>query len=279
MSSVAEERVVARRLTSHIGAELTGFSLTDFDEDTFAVLHAALLEHHVVFVPGQFLGPADLLEIARWFGPIYPNPTSPKADGYPDVTELVTYDGRSPDIVHFDTSYVEVPPTASLMTIVKSPPIGGDTLWSSGYALYESLSDAMRDFVEGLSVRYEARLSDGGRLVGEHPIVRVHPETRRPTLYFDSQWSKAVVQLSKEESDAMLGFLRAYVKDPTFQCRYRWTEGTFAMWDNRCTPHRVASDFVGERIIQRVTVAGERPVGARGQVSTGDSDEMTRGRT
>jgi taurine dioxygenase len=179
------------------------------------------------------------------------------------VTELVTYDGRSPDIVHFDTSYVEVPPNASLMTMVKSPPVGGDTLWSSGYALYESFSEPMRAFLGKLHVRYEAALPDGDRLVGEHPVVRVHPETGRPSLFFDSQWSTGVVELGADEGAAVLAFLRSYVKDPTYQCRYRWAEGTFAMWDNRCTLHRVASDFVGERIIQRVTVAGEPPVGVR----------------
>jgi taurine dioxygenase len=53
------------------------------------------------------------------------------------------------------------------------------------------------------------------------------------------------------------------VTDPTFSCRYRWSEGTYALWDNRCTIHRVASDFIGERVIQRVTVAGEPLVPVR----------------
>lgn len=252
--------VEVRRLTTHIGAELFGIDLTSIDAHTVEILHASLLEHQVVFVPNQFLGPQQLLELAAQFGEIFPNPTSPKAEGFPDVTELVTYDGGSPDIVHFDTSYVAVPPMASLMSMVKSPALGGDTLWASGYALYDSLSVPMRAFLDGLSVRYVAWTKDNERLSGEHPIVRVHPETKRPSLYFDSQWSKQVVELNKDESDGLLAFLRAYVKDPTFQCRYHWSEGTFAMWDNRCTVHRVASDFVGQRIIQRVTVAGDAPV-------------------
>lgn len=201
--------------------------------------------------------------MSRWFGDIFPNPTSPKVDGYPDVTELATYDGRSPDIIHFDTSYVEAPPSASLMSMVKSPSVGGDTLWASGYALYESLSESMREFLEHLSVHYQAKRKNMEPLAAEHPIVRVHPDTGRKSLFFDSQWSTKVVGLHDSESDALLAFLRGYVKDPTYACRYRWTEGTFAMWDNRCTLHRVASDFVGERVIQRVTVAGVKPVGPR----------------
>ena len=46
-----------------------------------------------------------------------------------------------------------------------------------------------------------------------------------------------------------------------FTVRYRWTQGTIAIWDNRCTQHFVLNDFEGERIIQRVTVMGDKPAG------------------
>jgi taurine dioxygenase len=75
-------------------------------------------------------------------------------------------------------------------------------------------------------------------------------------------YSTRVVELHPTESEALLTFLRVSITDPTFACRYRWADGTFAMWDNRCTMHRVSSDFVGERIIHRVTVAGDAPVRA-----------------
>jgi hypothetical protein len=71
----------------------------------------------------------------------------------------------------------------------------------------------------------------------------------------DAMYATRVVGLQRVESDALLGFLRTHVADPTHACRYHWSEGTFAMWDNRCTMHRVASDYEGERIMHRVTVA------------------------
>ena len=69
-----------------------------------------------------------------------------------------------------------------------------------------------------------------------------------------------LVELSKDESDVLLAFLRAFINDPRFACRFRWSEGTFAMWDNRCTLHRVATDFAGEREVIRVTITGDKPV-------------------
>jgi len=255
--------IEVRPLTQHIGAELCGLDLkAELDDSVFAALRNALLEHHVVFVPEQFLGPADLLAVGARFGVIDVNPLSPKADGFPAVTELVTHDGRAPDIWHFDASFTEAPPMGSLLSMVKSPAVGGDTLWISGYAVYESLSAPMRAFLGSLTVEYDSSVFAPMDLVAQHPVVRVHPETGRAGLFFDPMYSTRVIELHPSESDAVLAFLRSAITDPTFACRYRWANGTFAMWDNRCTMHRVSSDFLGERIIQRVTVAGDVPVRA-----------------
>jgi taurine dioxygenase len=255
--------VEIQRMTGHIGAALTGLDLRDgCDDGAIEVLHGALLEHLVVFVPAQFLAPTELIEVARRFGEVMINPQSPKVEGFPEVTELVTHDGRSPDIWHFDTSYAEVPPMASLLTMVQSPVVGGDTLWVSGYALYDSLSDPMKAFIEPFTVEYDSATRGRPGLTARHPLITVHPETGRRSLYFDPMYSTRIPELPREESDAVLVHLRARVTDPTFACRHRWTEGDLAMWDNRCTLHRVASDYVGRRVIHRVTVSGSPPVSA-----------------
>lgn len=175
----------ARRLTGCIGAELAGLDLlATTGEDVLVGLHTALLEFQVVFVPGQHLGPGELLDLATRLGEVYPNPLSPKAEGFPDVTELVTDDrsSRAPEIWHFDTSYAENPPAASLLSMVRCPAVGGDTMWVNMYAVYESLSAPMREFLDGLTVAYDSAALSGrqpGR-VAEHPMVRRHPETGRP---------------------------------------------------------------------------------------------------
>jgi taurine dioxygenase len=257
-----DTRLDIRRLSGHIGAELRGLDLSgDPADEAVDAFYAALLEYHVVFVPDQFLGPGELLALGARLGEILRNPTSPKVDGFPDVTELVTHDGGAPDIWHFDTSYVAVPPKASILSMVKTPPVGGDTLFVDLAAVYESLSPSMRDFLTGLTVRYESPKGVPG-YEAEHPLVRAHPETGRRSLCFDPMYATRVVELHKEEGRSLLAFLRAYVADPTFACRYHWEDGTIAMWDNRCTLHRVASDYEGERIIHRVTIADDGPITA-----------------
>ncbi|MCA8903980.1 MAG: TauD/TfdA family dioxygenase, partial [Hyphomonas sp.] len=44
------------------------------------------------------------------------------------------------------------------------------------------------------------------------------------------------------------------------QCRFRWAPGSLAFWDNRACQHYAASDyFPNVRIMERVTIAGDRP--------------------
>ena len=167
----------------------------------------------------------------------------------------------TPDIWHFDGSYTEAPPTAAFLSMVTCPPVGGDTLWLSTYLVYESLSTPLRELVDGLHVVYDSGVGRSAGHRAEHPMVRVHPETGRKALFFDPFFSTRVVELSKDESDALLSFLRGYISDPRFACRYHWSAGTLAVWDNRCTLHRVTTDFSGERTVHRVTIAGEKPVG------------------
>ena len=59
-------------------------------------------------------------------------------------------------------------------------------------------------------------------------------------------------------TDALPGYLTNRVKSPRFTVCYRWSEGTAANWGNRCTRHMVLNDFTDERIVQRVTVVGDR---------------------
>jgi taurine dioxygenase len=94
-----------------------------------------------------------------------------------------------------------------------------------------------------------------------HPVVRIHPETGRRSLLVNEHFTRRIVELSQPESDVLLAFLVRWAVQERFTVRYRWTPGTFAMWDNRCTQHFVVNDFEGERVIQRVAVLGDDPAG------------------
>jgi taurine dioxygenase len=127
------------------------------------------------------------------------------------------------------------------------------------YKAYEELSPPMREFCEGLSALHDAHPHDHSEQMAIHPVVRVHPVTGRKSLFVNEHFTRRIVELSHEESDALLRFLTRWAVNPRFTVRYHWTRGTIAMWDNRCTQHCVLNDFEGDRVIQRVTVMGDEP--------------------
>ena len=153
----------------------------------------------------------------------------------------------------------------SIMHIVKCPEVGGDTLWSSTYAAYDQLSSPMKDLCEGLTALHDAHPHNQPDQMAIHPVVRLHPQTQRRALYINQHFTRRIVELSPEESEAVLKYLIGWISHPKFSVRYRWRPGTVCMWDNRCTQHMVLNDFTGERIIQRVTVTGDKVFGVKGK--------------
>jgi hypothetical protein len=135
-------------------------------------------------------------------------------------------------------------------------------MWSNMYKAYEERSAPLRDLCDGLSALHDADPHGKPEMMTVHPVVRVHPETGRRSLFVNEHFTRRIVEPSHEESDLLLGYLTRWVSNPRFSVRYCWSKGTVAMWDNRCTQHFVLNDFDEERIIQRATVMGDRPQAA-----------------
>ena len=146
---------------------------------------------------------------------------------------------------------------------------------------YEALSPVMRRMIDDLEVVHDnsefiramlRKMPDGPQAQAlaeslrtafppvKHPLVRTHPVTGRQALFVAGGFMRYVDGMREPESDALLGFLRRHIENAALQCRWRWTPGDLAIWDERSTNHRSAADhFPQERSIRRVEVAGERP--------------------
>jgi taurine dioxygenase len=75
-----------------------------------------------------------------------------------------------------------------------------------------------------------------------HPLVRVHPDTGRRLLFLGGTDMRGVKGVTEAESQALIRFLGHHIEDPRFHCRWRWTAGDLAIWDERSTNHRSAGD-------------------------------------
>jgi taurine dioxygenase len=161
----------------------------------------------------------------------------------------------------------------SILRMFTVPECGGDTLFASMYAAYDTLSDRMKDLLDGLTAVHDGGpyyrgvntilgRDDAGRVYprAEHPVVRTHPVSGRKCLFVNSMFTTRIPELPAAESQALLAFLFDHVKNPQFQCRFRWRRNSIAFWDNRCTQHYAVWDYFPHvRSGYRVTVRGERP--------------------
>ncbi len=266
--------------TPVIGAEVTGIDLNaSLSPELADEIHAALVEYNVLFFRDQHLEPISQIDMARQFGEIErPHPLYPTLDGHPEIVKLHHGPHNAPDTDgwHTDLSFRARPPFASVLAGQVLPPCGGDTLWLSLSAAYDSLPTGLRSEVEQLQAVHDlgdfrnnfATADDDGEALVQahqrfgsavHPIVRTHPVSGRKFLYVNEGFTQHVVGWRAADSRRLLNLLFRHIEQPEHQVRFRWSPGAVAMWDNRCTSHYALSDYLPhERVMHRITLVDDR---------------------
>ena len=265
------EHIKVEPLTPTIGATVSGVDLSQLDDATFDEIHAAWMQHLVLFFRDQKLTPDAHLAFGRRLGPLHIHPAAPYANDNPELMVIHT------DKDSFrnngsgwpsDVSADEEPPMASVLHLHRVPSQGGDTLFASMYAAYEALSETMKAFLGDLTAEH---VSNYAGTYGDHkpqrefphathPVIRTHPVTGRKALFVNRGFTRRINGLAPKESTALLDFLFDHAASPAFQCRFQWEANSVAMWDNRCTQHLAIWDYFPEtRSGLRVTVTGDRP--------------------
>jgi taurine dioxygenase len=270
-----------------LGCEIRGVDLAAIlDDATFAAVHAAWLEHLVILFRGQTVGPAGLADFGRRFGELdqVPSWSDFHPPGAPDILIIsnIEEDGRPVGVLgageaewHTDMSYLDEPPTASVLRAVEVPDEGGDTSFLDMHAALAGLPDELRAAIEGRAINHASShdstggLRPGAEAVSDvaeapgarHPAIRTHPESGRCALYLGRRSNAWVVGLPVGESEALLDRLWSHCCRDAYAWRHRWRPGDVLAWDNRCTMHkRDAFDPSARRLMHRAQIKGERPV-------------------
>lgn len=296
--TAAKTKVEVRPVAGHIGAEIVGIDLsTELDDDTVADIRAALLGWKVVFFRDQNIGHAEQVAFARRFGdvtPAHPHEDEPP-EGFPEILPVdsrryerkfgkrrATYDNGW----HTDVTALVNPPWASILRAEVVPPYGGDTAWTNLVAAYENLPEPLRELADKLRAKHSfgslgrfaagsdyAKKIAANPLVAIHPVVRVHPESGERALYVSPSFTghdREIVGFSPRQSQRILELLWEEASRPEYTVRFRWEPGSVAFWDNRATAHLGPSDLTHldfDRVLYRVTLEGDIPVGPDGQPS------------
>ena len=269
-----------------LGAQIHGVNLSlPLSGETFGEIRDALHEHLVIFFRDQDLTTEQHHAFARRFGELMPHPYVHGLDGYPEIIEIV----KEPDETrnwggywHADLTFKEQPPAGAVLYGRELPKVGGDTMFANMYLAYETLSEGMREMLDGLSAKHasgdpksyssrfrsmhERRGNDAEESV--HPVVRTHPVTGRRALFVNRLFTHSFEDMTPEESEPVLAYLYDYSILPEFTFRFRWSPGSVLIWDNRVVLHNALNDDFSaarngsgfRRVLHRATLAGERPM-------------------
>lgn len=260
--ATTETDLHVKRLSPALGAEIRGLRLADAGPQEVETINSLLLEHMVLFFPEQHLSLDEHIAFGARFGPLegHPNLLNPYTERE-EIFEIAASRGGVADEWHTDLTFRESPSVMSILNMIDCPDTGGDTMWTNLCNAYDALSAPIQDLCDGITALHDAHAHRRPDRMAVHPVVRRHPETGRKVLYVNQHFTRRIIEMDHRESDALLGLLTNWVTQERFTVRYHWTKGAVAIWDNRCTQHAVLNDFEGERLIQRVTVSGDRPEG------------------
>ena len=280
--------IEVHRLTSFIGAELRNVSLADAANDpaVFAEIKDLLLQHKVLFFRDQPISRADHVKLAERFGPLEGHPVAGSDPEHPGLVRIYK-DLDSPaeqyeNAFHCDATWREAPPMGSVLRCVEGPAVGGDTIWVDMVQAYKRLPEHIKTQIADLRARHSIESTFGASMPlekrlalremfpdAEHPVVRTHPETGEKVLFvnaftthFTNFHTAANVRYGHDYSPGgseLLNYLIRQASIPEYQVRWRWTNDSFAIWDNRCTQHYAVQDYFPDvRKMERAGIVGEK---------------------
>ena len=276
------EKLTIKPLGPYIGAMVSGVDLAKgLSDNQFEQLYHALIRHQVIFLHDQDITPIQQKVFAQRFGDLHIHPVYPHAEGAEEIIVLDTHNDNPPDNDnwHTDVTFIEAPPAIAILAAKQVPAAGGDTLWASGVAAYEALSDKFKTLLDGLVAEHDFKKSFPEykyvcdekvhqrwheavvkNPVLRHPVIRTHPVSGKKAIFVNEGFTTRITDLADKESQALLHFLFSHITKPEFQVRWRWAPNDIAIWDNRVTQHYANDDYLpARRIMHRATVLGDKP--------------------
>ena len=260
---LASAGLTVEPLSPGIGVIVHGIDLASPTDAQVAEVWNLLMERKVVFFRDQGHITRDQhIEFGKCFAKVglafgrqqalAASNNSP--DDHPEILKLYADEPRpfAASNWHSDVTWSNRPPLGSILLSRKSPPVGGDTVFVDAFALWDSLSPVLKEFFESR----QANHGRAGRNEVTHPICRTHPVTGRQALYINPTFTNSICDMDPAESSKLLAQLYAKMySTPEHACRFRWSDGSVAMWDNRSCQHYAVGDFwPHERKMERVTL-------------------------
>ena len=274
MSALANLRAKLRVTPVKPGfvARIDGVDISSIDDETFATIYDQFLETPILLLPGQPDDPRAFFDFTNRFGEVVEHVLReyhhPEVRGVSMITNLDANGEIDPKGVmrslawHTDRSYDPRSGKTTALLAEEIPSVGGHTVFADLYRAYADLPDDLRRALAGKTgmFHWHGRQLEGAIPLtseqakevpgGRHPILQIHPESGRPTLYVDPGNLIGIVGMTQEESEPILQRLFKHCLREELHYGHRWSPGDLIIWDNRCSMHRAGGGYpAGERRI------------------------------
>ena len=275
--------IKVKPISGAMGAEVFDVDLSsELSSETWNEIKDAFHNFLVLIFRDQNLTDQQQFNFTQRFGKLIPHPYVKGLPEIPEIFKIIREPGESyswDGFYHSDLMFLKKPPLGATLYAKECPPFGADTAFTNMYLAYDTLSDGMKDLLDGLeaenesgnpekySNRYQSmeELGKKGSMGAVHPMVRVHPVTGKKALFSSLAFTKRIKGMTDKESAPILNFLYEHSKEAHLGCRLQWEKGSLALWDNRVCLHHAVADYFGEvskhrRVMQRCTIEGEQPI-------------------
>jgi alpha-ketoglutarate-dependent 2,4-dichlorophenoxyacetate dioxygenase len=265
--------------------EISGVDLAaGLDALVIDQIKAAMDTYAVVVFHDQRLDDDRMIELGHTFGGLSPPRNHRvvrrlKHDQLADISNLDEnhqlrtrddhrrLDGLGNQLWHSDASFRQVSGALSMLHAHVIPPKGGETEFADLRAAYDDLDEETKVLIENLEAEhsiFNSRGQLGYTAYTEaeraalpsafHRVVRVHPGSKRRTLYLGAH-AASIVGWPIPEGKLLLRDLQERATERRFVHRHTWAVGDLVIWDNRCTLHRGRpyDDATYVRDLRRVT--------------------------
>ena len=268
-------------LDATFGAVVTDIRLAEIDDAAFTELYDTWLEYALLVFPGQHLSNNEQVEFAKRFGEL-------EFDLVP-ISNMLS-DGRvrpendDDDMIkvikgnmgwHCDSTYMPVQAKGAVFTAHVVPASRGETGWADMRAAYDALDEDMKARIAGLSAYHSLYYSqsklghvpkEGSEYNGYgfhgqdpplRPLVKIHPETKRPSLVI-GRHAYGIPGLEEAESESLLEGLVDFACQRPRTYHHTWSAGDAVLWDNRCLLHQARPwDMSEPRVMYHARIAGD----------------------
>lgn len=279
--------MIVRKLTTNIGAELSGVNLGDASRDAglFAEIKSLLLAHRVLFLRDQDITRAEHVAFARRFGELEDHPVAGSDPDHPGLVRIYRSEQKNPyeNNWHVDGLWRPNPAMGCVLRCIERPETGGDTIWVNMVEAYRQLPEDIKRRIDGLRAKSSIEHSFGAVMTpeerarlaaehppAEHPVVRTHPETGEKVLFVASFTTHFVNYHTPENvrygidktpgASLLLQYLQSQATIPEYQVRFSWRPNSVAIWDNRSTQHYAVMDYwPAPRKMERAGIIGDIP--------------------